>query len=451
MAKREVTPEELVAAGLAVEREGGGSYDRFRARLMFPIHDKEGRVIGFGGRAMGDAQPKYLNTPQTQIFDKGTNLYALHLAQDAIRREREVVVVEGYMDVIAAHQFGFENVVASMGTALTNAQVRLVRRSVDRILLALDSDAAGQMATIRGLDVLREGLAEADRPVPDAAGLVRFERTLKTDIRIVRLPSGKDPDELIRKDVAAWRDAVAAPIPLIDFYIDMVIGTEPTTDPRRKSELTRRIAPVLREISDRIIQAHYVTEVARRLQIDERLVLSSETAAPSKRSRQPETAQTRRTIASAEEHLFALLLRHPLILSPVIMSIPEQEIMDARHVEILRALQAAAPETTEAAVEALSGETRERATQLIGLIGERPLAYSGQARREAEEALQRLRKERHDYRMRQLMADLSAAAHDNDQDALRHNLELIDQVRARYPEFYPEPSPYFRDVRDNAS
>src|SRR6185312_559327 len=114
----------------------------------------------------------------------------------------------------------------------TAAQVRLVRRSVDRILLALDSDAAGQMATIRGLDVLREGLAEADRPVPDAVGLVRFERTLKTDIRIVGLPSGKDPDELIRKDVAAWREAIAAPIPLIDFYIDTVIGAEPTTDPR---------------------------------------------------------------------------------------------------------------------------------------------------------------------------------------------------------------------------
>jgi DNA primase len=451
MAKRDVTPDELVAAGLAAEREGGGSYDRFRARLMFPIQDKEGRIIGFGGRAMGDDKPKYLNTRQTAIFDKGANLYALHLAQEAIRREREVVVVEGYMDAIAAHQFGFENVVASMGTALTNAQVRLVRRSVDRILLALDSDAAGQMATIRGLDVLREGLAEADRPVPDAAGLVRFERTLKTDIRIVRLPSGKDPDELIRKDVGAWRDAVASPVPLIDFYIDTVIGTEPTTDPRRKSELAKRIAPVLREVSDRIIQAHYVTEVARRLQIDERLVLSSEISPPSKRLRPAEMAQTRRTMTNAEEHLFALLLRHPLILSPVIMSIPEQEIMDARHVEILRALQVVAPETTEAALEALSGETRLRAEQLLGLIGERPLSYSGQARREAEEALQRLRKERHDYRMRQLMADLSAAARENDQEALRHNMELMDQVRARYPEFYPEPSPYFRDVRDTAS
>jgi DNA primase len=451
MAKRDVKPEELVAAGLAIEREGGGSYDRFRARLIFPIHDKDGRVIGFGGRALGDAQPKYLNSPQTPIFDKGANLYGLHLAQDAIRREREVVVVEGYMDAIAAHQFGFENVVASMGTALTSAQVRLVRRSVDRILLALDSDAAGQMATIRGLDVLREGLAEADRPVPDAAGLVRFERTLKTDIRIVRLPSGKDPDELIRKDVAAWRQAVAAPLPLIDFYLDTVIGTEPTNDPQRKSELARRIAPVLREVSDRIIQAHYVSEVARRLQIDERLVLSSGNPIPSKRLRLPESKPTKRTSPSSEEHLFALLLRHPLILTPLLMSISAQEMLDARHVEILGVLQASTPETTEAALAELSETTRERAMQLLELIGERPLSYSGQVRREAEEALQRLRKERHDYRMRQLMADLAAAARDNDQEALHYNMALIDQVRARYPEFYPEPSPYFRDVRDNAS
>ncbi len=235
--ERGISEAETVAAGLAIEREGGGCYDRFRDRLIYPIQDKDGRVIGFGGRAIGDVQPKYLNTPQTVIFDKGANLYALHLAQDAIRRTREVVVVEGYMDAIAAHQFGFENVVASMGTALTSDQVRLVRRSVDRILLALDSDAAGQMATLRGLDVLREGLAEADRPTADAAGLVRFERTLRTDIRIVKLPSGKDPDELIRKDVEAWRTAVASPVPFIDFYIDTVIGPARSIEPREKSEV----------------------------------------------------------------------------------------------------------------------------------------------------------------------------------------------------------------------
>ncbi|HEX7103478.1 MAG TPA: DNA primase [Nitrolancea sp.] len=452
MIKRDFSPRDLVSAGLAIEREGGdGSYDRFRARLIFPIQDKEGHVIGFGGRALGDAMPKYLNTPQTPLFDKGANLYALHLAQDAIRREREVIVVEGYMDAIAAHQFGFENVVASMGTALTSAQVRLVRRSVDRILLALDSDTAGQMATLRGLDVLRDGLTEADRPVADTAGLVRFERTLKTDIRIVKLPSGKDPDELIRKDVDAWRSAVAAPVPLIDYYIDTVIGSTPPVDPREKSELTRRIAPVLREISDRIVQSHYVGEVARRLQIDERLVLSTNATTPNRHPRPIESARTRQPVANPEEYLFALILRHPLILAPTIAAIPEQELLDARDVEIVRVLQRTAPESTEEALEALDDATRERADQLLQQLGDRPLSYSAQVRREADGALQRLRKERHDERMRQLIDELSTAARDSDQETVRHYLELIDQLRERYPEFYPEPSPYFRDIRDNAS
>jgi DNA primase len=453
MSERDVKSDELISAGLAIEREGGGSYDRFRDRLIFPIHDKDGRVIGFGGRAMGDAQPKYLNTPQTSLFDKGSNLYALHLAQEAIRRTRDVIVVEGYMDAIAAHQHGFENVVASMGTALTSAQVRLVRRSVDRILLALDSDAAGQMATIRGLDVLREGLAEADRPTADAAGLVRFERTLKTDIRIVQLPIGKDPDELIRKDVDGWKQAIASPVPLVDFYIDTVIGDSRTLGPRDKSEIVQRLSPVLREIGDRIVQAHYVSEVAKRLQVNESLILTAtpqRQTSPSRR-RAPDPVQAPRKIASSEEHLFALLLRHPLVLGPLTAEIPESEVVDARRVEILRALKATAPETTEAALDALEDDTRSHAESLLVLISDRPLSQSGQARREAQWALRRLRKEHHDYRMQQLLADLSAAERDNDQESLHHNLTLIDQIKARYPEFYPEPSPYFRDVRDNVS
>lgn len=454
MGERDVQVDELIAAGLAIEREGGGCYDRFRDRLIFPISDKDGHVIGFGGRTLGDAQPKYLNTPQTSLFDKGSNLYALHLAHDAIRRTRDVIVVEGYMDAIAAHQFGFENAVASMGTALTGAQVRLVRRSVDRILLALDSDIAGQMATIRGLDVLREGLVEADRPTADPAGLVRFERTLKTDIRIVRLPSGKDPDELIRKDVDAWRRAIDAPVPLVDFYIDTVIGGTRPFDPREKSEMVRKLAPVLQEIGDRIIRAHYVSEVAKRLQINESLILAGTTpqrqSAPVRR-RIREPVQAPRKMESSEEHLFALLLRHPLILGPLIAEIPEQEIVDARRVEILRVLKATAPETTEAALDELQEDTRAHAESLLALIDGRPLSQSGQARREAHWALRRLRKEHHDYRMQQLLSEIQIAAEEGNQEAYRHNTNLLEQIKARYPEFYPEPSPYFRDVRDNVS
>ncbi|HET9016638.1 MAG TPA: DNA primase, partial [Thermomicrobiaceae bacterium] len=323
LGKRGVAPEDLIEAGLATAREGGGgAYDRFRNRLIFPIHDREGRTVGFGGRALGDAQPKYLNSPQTAIFDKGANLYALDLAQEAIRRLREVVVVEGYMDAIAAHQFGFTNVVASMGTALTEEQVRLVRRSVDRIVLALDADAAGQMATVRGLDVMRGALAETDRIDVEPVGLVRFERTLKTDIRIVRLPSGKDPDELIRADADAWRSAVAEPVPLLDFYVDAVTGDTPPSDPREKSERVSRLVPLLREVADPVVREHYVKLVARRLDVDENLVRRARPASTTRRPRLTEPPQRARSSVSTEDHVIALLVTFPEVLKSIAATLP---------------------------------------------------------------------------------------------------------------------------------
>ena len=152
--QRGVDPALAAEAGLLSERESGGYRDRFRNRLLFPIRTREGRVVGFGGRALGDAMPKYLNSPQSVIFDKSALLFGLDLAQEAIRREDQVVIVEGYMDAIAAHQFGYPNVIAAMGTAVTEQQIGLVKRLSRNIVLALDADAAGQGATVRSLEML---------------------------------------------------------------------------------------------------------------------------------------------------------------------------------------------------------------------------------------------------------------------------------------------------------
>lgn len=444
---RDATEDELVFAGLVTRRDDGSTYDRFRGRLMFPIRDREGRLVGFGGRALGDAQPKYLNTPETTIFDKSSNLYALNLARDAIQKAHEVIVVEGYMDAIAAHQFGFRNVVASMGTALTEAQARLLRRGVDRIILALDADAAGQMATLRGIDVLRDTLSDADRPVADARRLIRFERTLKVDLRVVRLPDGKDPDDLIRQDPDGWRQAISEPVPLLDFYIDAVIGRQPPVDPRQKSEVVGRLGPLLGEIGDRVIQRHYVAEVARRLQVDERAILEAPRRPVKQRAA---VVAGRAPVGNPEESLFALLLQHPDVLWPVLPEILEEDVLDARRLAILRVLRDSAPDQAPEAIEALPPELVEHVAELRAMFGDRPVGFPGQIRREAEKTLVRLRKERHDQRMRQLMAEIAAAERENDRDSLRHTVTLIDRLKTRYPEFYPAPSPYFRDARDAA-
>ncbi|MFQ5813693.1 MAG: DNA primase, partial [Anaerolineae bacterium] len=158
--------EDLLAAGLIIEREDGGHYDRFRGRLVIPIRDERGGVVGFGARALDDSTPKYINSPQTPVFDKSTVLFGLDLAKGAIRREGLAIIVEGYMDVLMAHQHQIANVVASMGTALTEAQLRLLKRFSKRFALALDADAAGHQATLRSMALAQETLAQRVVPVP---------------------------------------------------------------------------------------------------------------------------------------------------------------------------------------------------------------------------------------------------------------------------------------------
>lgn len=452
LTKRGATLEELTEVGLVTRRDDGAAYDRFRERLIFPIRDKDGRIVGFGGRALGDARPKYLNSPQTPIFDKSANLYALDLAQDAIRKSREAVVVEGYMDAIAAHQHGFPNVVASMGTALTPAQVGLLRRSVDRIVLALDSDAAGQLATVRGLDVLRAEVSDADRPFLGVDGLVRFDRTLKIDVRIVRLPAGKDPDELIRRDVEAWQGAVAAAVPLLDFYLDAVIGDPPPADPREKSTVVERLAPVLREIGDRVVQMHYVAEAARRLDVPQEVLLTVPRRA-SPRALAPSRSLSRislppRPLLSPERQLFALLVRSPAGLAHLLTQVQEGDVIDGRDRELLHVLSAAAPVDSESLLALVPEPVAEYARELLALTEDRPLSYAGQLQREAEQALQRMRKERHDQQVRQLREEIVDAEASGDSEAVRQALRMMDELKRSFPEFYPEPSPYFRDARD---
>lgn len=444
LVRQGATPDELVEAGLAGRSDDGSLYDRFRSRLMFPIRDRDGRVIGFGARALGDAQPKYLNTPQTPLFDKGASLYAIDLALEHIRRTREVIVVEGYMDAIAAHQFGYPNVVASMGTALTERQVRLVRRTVDRIVLALDADAAGQAATLRGLDVLRESLAEPERPAPDPQQLVRFERTLRVDLRIARLPEGKDPDELIRRNRAAWEQAIGQPVPLLDFYLDALIGPAPPADPREKSRLLQQLGPVLYEIGDRVVQEHYIREVARRLQVREEIVRR---LPRSTRRANPQVAeQVARRPMTPEEHLVALLLRFPATAPTIIAEIGEGDIVDARHLAILAALRAADGHGDPPALPESIQPYAEALLDRLGQLPETPIRLALQMIRET---LHRLRRERHDERMRLLQAEIRTAEASGDRETLLQALALVEQLKRRYPEFYPAPSPYFPDTRTN--
>jgi DNA primase len=171
---------------------------------MFPIRDAQGRTIGFGGRTLTpDGIPKYLNSPQTVLFEKGSLLYAFDQARETIRTERRAVIVEGYLDAVMAHQGGFRNVVAALGTALGERQLGPLGRICDEIVFALDPDAAGDNATLRSLVVAREALADY-KPVATRRG-IGYQKTARCTLRVAQLPDGKDPDELVRADPARWR------------------------------------------------------------------------------------------------------------------------------------------------------------------------------------------------------------------------------------------------------
>lgn len=262
--------EELLAAGLLTEHEERRTrYDRFRARLVIPIRDPEGAVVGFGARTLDpDGIPKYLNSPQTALFDKSRLIFGLDMAKRHIREAREVVLVEGYMDVMQAWQHGYRNVVAQMGTALTEAQLRLLQKLTKRFILALDPDAAGAKATLRSLQLARETLDRDLEVRFDARGLVQLEGRLKADIRVITLPEGQDPDKFIRTDPAGWPKLLAGARPIVEYVIRIVAAELEPGDAKGKSAAATQVLPLIQDIPDPVERDHYLIELGRLLGVD---------------------------------------------------------------------------------------------------------------------------------------------------------------------------------------
>ena len=251
----------LLRSGLVLRGDDGTpSRDMFRGRLMFPLRDTEGRIAGFAGRSLDGSDPKYINTPQTSVFDKGRMLYALDRAREAIGAEGEAVVVEGYMDVIAAHEHGYRNVVASMGTALTETQVSLLKARAQRIVLALDADAAGQEAMLQSLRTTWELVGSV------AAGRRRTEVLNRPDdissLRIALIATGKDPDELIRTDPGQWQRLLSDAVPAVEFLMHAEAARLDIGTAQGKSALVERLLPVIFAMPDWADQEHYFTRLA---------------------------------------------------------------------------------------------------------------------------------------------------------------------------------------------
>ena len=259
----DVKVEDAIRAGLVRQTDGGQPYDFFRNRLMFPISDRDGDVIGFGARALDDSNPKYINTAATEVFDKRNTLYALHMAVPTIRQTGSAVIVEGYMDVIAAHEHGFTNVVASMGTALTESQVSQLRTLARDFVLALDPDAAGQEATLRSLESSWRVFRGVVSRRSEASQTVLSQWT-PPDLKIAELPAGLDPDALIRTDTSRWESTVAEAQPLLDFVIPALVKRTDLSIPDSRARIARELARLINQL-DEMDQYEYWNKLAAAL------------------------------------------------------------------------------------------------------------------------------------------------------------------------------------------
>jgi DNA primase len=293
------TKDKLLEVGLIIEREGRKFHDRFRNQLMFPIYDARGHVTGFGARMLDDSLPKYINSPQTPVFDKSSTLYGINLAAQAVRTQDLVVIVEGYMDVITAHQNGFSNVIATMGTAVTEKQINTLKKLTKNVILALDADEAGEEAMLR---------------------CVGYENTLDAEMKVITLPRAKDPDDVIKEDPLTWQRLIEGARPVVDYTFDMVSAGLDMTQAKDKTIATGKLLPIIAAIKEPIRQAHYLQKLAHLVNVTERR-LEAELArikpVPSRRQReapkQETTSQISRSILSRprEEYCLALLLQHP--------------------------------------------------------------------------------------------------------------------------------------------
>ena len=326
------TEQDLMDAGMLSENDQGRRYDRFRDRLMIPIRDARGRMAGFGARTMDpEGIPKYLNSPQTDIFDKGRLLYGLDRARKAIRSTDQAVIVEGYLDVITPHQAGFENLISPMGTALTEDQLRMIKRYTpgNHIVLALDPDAAGQKAILRGLEAARKSLDREGELGFDAHGYLRHEARLQADLRVASLPDDLDPDEIVLRNPKEWEEIIAEAKPIVTHVMETLAAGRDLDDPKEKSEIAAQVLPLIADLPNPIERETFRQQLARMLKVDERALIGGQaqgkrvrrkTPPKGKRAKDQESQQSVAGIAAVnparkiEEYCLGILIRNPNLL-----------------------------------------------------------------------------------------------------------------------------------------
>ena len=313
---------DIYQAGLVVasEKNPGEYYDRFRNRLMFPICDNLGNVVGFSGRALQETETgKYINSPDSPIYSKSKILYGLDKAKQAIKEKKQVIIVEGQMDVISAHQNGYQNVVASSGTSLTTLHLEILGRFTKNIAFAFDQDRAGEAATKRAIDLANQ---------------------LGFNTNIILIPAGKDPDECLRENLALWEKAIKEQKGAVDYYFEVAFSKKPKElAASEKREIAKELLPIIKNLSDTIVQAHYIQKLAGLLNIPEKILYEALEKIKDKRiSKSPEIIAKKPT-ESIEERLLGLILARSEFQNDFLKKINPEDFADPKLQEIVKELK----------------------------------------------------------------------------------------------------------------
>ena len=403
--------EDLEACGLVKRSEDGDRrYDAFRGRIMFPITDVRGRVIAFGGRALGDRQPKYLNSPESRLYNKSRNLFGLSYAREGIQKLEHAVLVEGYMDFMIPFQHGITNVVASLGTSLTSEQVKLLGRYTREVVVSYDPDSAGLAATQRSLDLFLE---EDFR------------------VRVFRLPAGQDPDAFVRSAGAGeYRSRLQRAVSYLDFVLETAVQSRGRPgDPKSKVQVLNAVLPYLAKIPNAVERSDYVFRFARRLQIeDQQLLAEVKRAAQQKKTRLAEPTAAGGGMKFAEKRLLQVLLSHTTLQPGILSHCTPRDFEGLAAGRVFEALLEGIGTGSTATYESLHGRFAGEAEQ--GLLTrlqmeDVPEDLSAET---AESFLSALRAMSLSAKKQEILALITAAAERNDDQMLNRLFEERVQV-----------------------
>ena len=415
------TTDEIDSSGLAVVKEQGGFYDRFRGRVIFPITDSQNRVIAFGGRVMGEGEPKYLNSPETAVYTKGRNLYGLAHAKNQIRNLGFAILVEGYLDCIIPFQEGVHNVVASLGTALTDSQVRLLRRYMDQpqIVVNFDPDSAGQAATMRSIEML---LAEGFKA------------------NILHMPTDEDPDEYVRAHGGeSFLKLLKTTQPYIEYIIDTVTADSDISRPSGKVEAINSILPHLARMRDKVARADYADQIANRLRVDSRVIREElrRVATNRQQSLDPKRVRAAQETTLAERQLLELMLASADVRGAIAPNLKEEDYGDLASASIFSAIVTLHDEGAEIDISALNERVEgEQERELIPALLISDLAWAIESDfdtlfKKATEALSSLRRRKLERRLDQIQIELGQAEREQDNERVLRLYQEKTEVQRR--------------------